>query len=192
MVGGGIISLDCSNSLISNNSISFSPAGNGISLGMSHHNRICDNVITKCIAGIVLTGSSDNVVSRNIITDTTTYDGITLGRSSYNVVSENTLINNTMSGIRVSNSSFNTIIKNVVKDSKSFGIWVKIKSSDNVISQNTFINNPVHAFFTLCGKSTWDGNYWGRRRVLPKPIFGIRLLPRLEFDWHPAQEPYDI
>jgi parallel beta-helix repeat protein len=186
----GIVFLDCNDSLISNNSIS-SSASNGIYLGRSHHNRICDNVITKCKAGIFIVGTSYNVVSRNIITDTTTYDGITLG-GSYNVVSENTLINNTMSGIRVSNSSFNTIKKNIVKDSKSFGIWIKIKSSDNVISQNTFINNPVHAFFTLCGKSTWDGNYWGRR-VLPKPIFGIRLLlPRIEFDWHPAREPYDI
>jgi len=188
----GIVFLDCSNSLISNNSIS-SSASNGIYLGRSHHNRICDNVITKCKAGIFLPGvSSYNVVSRNIITDTTTYDGITLG-GSYNVVSENTLINNAESGIRVSNSSFNMITKNIVKDSKYFGIWVKINSSDNVISQNTFINNPVHAFFTLCGKSTWDGNYWGRRRVLPKPIFGIRLLlPRIEFDWHPARQPYEI
>jgi len=42
----------------------------------------------------------------------------------------------------------------------------------------------------------WDGNYWNRPRLLPKPILG-RLppsgnIPWFHFDLHPAQEPYDI
>jgi hypothetical protein len=44
--------------------------------------------------------------------------------------------------------------------------------------------------------NTWDRNYWGRPRLLPKPLFGwigfFGLIPFVIFDWHPAQEPYDI
>ena len=43
----------------------------------------------------------------------------------------------------------------------------------------------------------WSENYWGRPRILPKPIFGIMVIgsvpiPWFNFDWNPAQEPYDI
>lgn len=48
----------------------------------------------------------------------------------------------------------------------------------------------------------WSRNYWDRPRLLPKPIIGTRRIvinedlfldiPWVNFDWHPAQEPYDI
>ena len=49
----------------------------------------------------------------------------------------------------------------------------------------------------------FEGNYWGKSRLFPKPIIGSIMykkdtqaptivLPWLMFDWHPAKEPYDI
>jgi hypothetical protein len=42
----------------------------------------------------------------------------------------------------------------------------------------------------------WNQNYWNQPSILPKIIPG-RLglggrIPFINFDWHPAQEPYDI
>lgn len=59
-------------------------------------------------------------------------------------------------------------------------------------------------------KQNWSSNYWDNwNREIPRPIIGvwksfilllrpIRLFipigpfPTFQFDWHPAQEPYDI
>jgi parallel beta-helix repeat protein len=41
----------------------------------------------------------------------------------------------------------------------------------------------------------FDSNYWGSPQSPPKVIegtFGIFDIPIYRFDWHPAQEPYDI
>jgi hypothetical protein len=43
----------------------------------------------------------------------------------------------------------------------------------------------------------WNGNYWGRARLLPKIILGHKAMydhypTALNFDWHPARIPYDI
>jgi hypothetical protein len=43
----------------------------------------------------------------------------------------------------------------------------------------------------------WSRNYWSEHSgILPKAIRGnmefLFFIPRLEFDWHPAKEPYDI
>jgi len=43
----------------------------------------------------------------------------------------------------------------------------------------------------------WDSNYWDKWIGFgPKLIFGRiglnGLIPWVNFDWHPAEEPYDI
>ena len=43
---------------------------------------------------------------------------------------------------------------------------------------------------------SWNENYWDRYRILPKVIFGttgfyLGIIPRLNFDWNPAQIPYE-
>ena len=73
-----------------------------------------------------------------------------------------------------------------------------MNSSYNEIIYNNFNGNKRHAKFVGC-RNAWNSNYWGRIRLLPKPIFG-RLemhglaynIPWVQFDWHPAREPYDI
>ena len=68
------------------------------------------------------------------------------------------------------------------------------------VTRNNFKNNNPHLYFwdsTLL----WNQNYWGRPMILPKPIIGMRStnvfnhfvnFPVVNFDWHPAKEPYDI
>jgi len=106
--------------------------------------------------------------------------------------------------------SGNTIIGNHFENN---GIGLRLSvASDTVINQNNFINNRKDTSFSLESRSqgnTWDSNYWGRPRILPKPLLHIGILfwiikPHyyrpglpffyfwLAFDWHPAQEPYDI
>jgi hypothetical protein len=44
-------------------------------------------------------------------------------------------------------------------------------------------------------QNKWDGNFWNEPRDKPVVIFGsvgLVLLPWINVDWHPAQEPYDI
>ncbi|MCX6671527.1 MAG: right-handed parallel beta-helix repeat-containing protein, partial [Euryarchaeota archaeon] len=79
-----------------------------------------------------------------------------------------------------------------------FGIHLN-DARQMIISKNTFMKNIVHARFYNTGfySNTWDQNYWGKPRILPKPIFGIKYIYVLypgfvEFDWHPALAPYDI
>jgi hypothetical protein len=80
-----------------------------------------------------------------------------------------------------------------------------ISSLQNKIPNNFLKNNlglglkSVMYLFTSFIGNYFDGNYWGRARILPKLIFarlkitedfGIPLIP--QFDWHPARQPYDI
>jgi len=95
-------------------------------------------------------------------------------------------------------SSRNIIEKNFISHCR-FGVFLS-RAWDTMISMNTFMNNIVHARFfsdNILPSNHWDQNYWGRPRVLPKPIFGVKSIYNIypgffEFDWHPAQEPYDI
>jgi len=71
-----------------------------------------------------------------------------------------------------------------------------------IIKQNNFRKNILNTYRTFRGinrKMMWQNNYWGRFRLFPKVIVVFRMITeeigipsRLEFDMHPAQEPYDI
>jgi parallel beta-helix repeat protein len=68
------------------------------------------------------------------------------------------------------------------------------------VRRNNFIGNVKGALFDQCkrGAIIWDKNYWDEPRTSPKPVPGIRFflvffcIYRFDFDWHPAQEPYEI
>jgi parallel beta-helix repeat protein len=98
----------------------------------------------------------------------------------------------------------------------NYGIWMVMDSNNNIVSHNylhnnncglylsgsetneitfnTFERNILNVFFVDCHYFNWNRNYWDRPRLLPKPIFGLRnfWVPQINFDWDPAQEPYDI
>ena len=82
-----------------------------------------------------------------------------------------------------------------------------IDDKPNYVRRNNFFRVlfPARNLFRspkLFRISNWEENYWNRPRTLPKAIIGfIKISPilqawgipaRLQFDWHPASEPYDI
>lgn len=70
------------------------------------------------------------------------------------------------------------------------GICLMLYLADlSVIKKNNFGDNVINVNSYFSSLNTWNGNYWDRPRLLPKPILEF---PRINFDWYPAKEPYDI
>jgi parallel beta-helix repeat protein len=146
---------------------------------------------------ILIQDSSYITVNFNIIKNTISYspnNGIVIRDCLCITISFN-IINRSSKGINLISSYGNSISNNLVYNC-DFGIFID-ESHDNVISKNTFENNTIHARFLNSDGNNWNENYWGRPRILPKPIFGIKDMNRprpgfFEFDWHPARQPYNI
>ena len=83
-------------------------------------------------------------------------------------------------------------------------IGIFLTSGGNLIEKNNFIENERDATFVNCvmpNRNQWRRNYWNRPRFLPKVITGKILIGNpygsreffwINFDFLPAQEPYDI
>ena len=73
------------------------------------------------------------------------------------------------------------------------GIYLS-DSPYNNINYNNFYQNIVDVSFQYPIGNNWNHNYWNIPRVLPKLIIGTiyYYIPWINFDWHPAREPYDI
>lgn len=147
----------------------------------SDYNTISGNKISNNNHSILLKGSN-NIISGNTLTDNNEY-GITLQGSNNNIISDNNIMNN-RGGLILEQSSNNKIIRNNII---------------NITNDITRIHRDAIFWaskFLHC-KNTWNQNYWNRTRLLPKPIFGkITIgfipIPWINFDWHPATEPYEI
>ena len=116
-------------------------------------------------------------------------------------------------GINITRSN-NLIYYNEISNNdeaiKIYGIgWSGGHGRDNSIVGNSFINNNRNVFFNYLYaigypmNITFKNNYWGRPRILPKPIFGqLNLfgnkidgginIPWVIFDRSPVFTPYDI
>jgi len=155
--------------IISNNYIEYTMFGIYFSSLLFHcpyDNDIIENYINSCLRGIYLRNSYGGSISNNTFIKNSI--GIELERSHPEIISRNYFIENSYCGLSISGHGFNKII------------------------QNTFMNNTQNAFFNNCFYNVWESNYWGKPRMLPYPIFGfIFFFPWVNFDWHPAQEPYD-
>ena len=87
--------------------------------------------------------------------------------------------------------SYNKFIKT------NCGLYQSGSEKNNIIANN-FRKNKFNAFFINCNQILWEGNYWNRPRLLPKPIFGLKRFnqrlwtPCINYDFHPAMKPYDI
>jgi len=174
----------------------------GIVIGLSSNIIIEKNAISESFyddyngEGIVLIDSWNISISYNYLSDN--INGILIINSSWNHIFHNIITNNSRRGIYfwAFPSHYNMIERNDITNNNC-GVLLK-DSSYNEIIYNNFNGNKKHAKFVGC-RNAWNSNYWGRIRLLPKPIFG-RLgmhglaynIPWVQFDWHPAQEPYDI
>jgi parallel beta-helix repeat protein len=180
----------------------------------STYNKIFGNTISNSRNGLVLGYSYGNSITDNLIT-LNNENGI---HCSYydNSIDSNTISNN-WRGISIETSEC-TITDNTISNNEE-GIY--LSGGNNIIQKNNFLNNTIHAYFRYyfaiiievapfihkSVKDNWKQNYWGEEQGSPKKIPGEILfgwggifiiyvfpipLPWFNFDWHPAQEPYDI
>ena len=199
------ILIKSSSNLISENIItSDTQSAYGILLINSSSNIITSNVIQNNYhAGLEMRYGNDNSITHNLIFNNS-HGSINIGWSSNNVISENHIIDYLCLGVLY---SFNNVImkNNFIVHGAAL---ILADSGNNTIKQNNFIRewHRIMFFFynILCvsnktiQKNHWDSNYWYRQRILPKPIINHIIIDnkrggfRIEVDWHPAQEPYDI
>jgi len=166
----------------------------------SNNNKILNNTISHSYIrqGIVMgDGSRNNIISGNNISDIGTF-GIDLWGSHHNTVSYNRISRCNNNGIDIV-GDFNTIYRNHIEDNDK-GVYIG-DSIFTIVKQNNFINNVDNAYCSLklgffpAFLNRWINNYWDDWiGIGPKVIPGTILLfiPRPNFDWCPAREPYDI
>jgi parallel beta-helix repeat protein len=204
-----------SHNLVFSNNIS-SNEEEGLAINGPHNiiknNRIINNgnryplfyrLFTQC-GGIHLSSASckNNTISSNIIHSNNNF-GIWVskeyirykkGPSNNNIIG-NVIYDNKEGGIGFYRSYNNIVTDNDISE-HIWGIYLR-RSSNNTITSNNFKKNLRHAQFICSYNNKWDSNYWGIPRNSFYPIFGrqgeyLGFLPWVNFDWHPAQEPYDI
>ncbi len=157
--------------------------------------------INNTTVGIELGFSTQNIIINNSISNN--QYGIHLYSSSSNIMHNNIYLNN-WTGIWIL-SPINKITYNDIYSNNWAGIYIEY-SYHNSIEKNNFIdNNLYHAYFKNSFLNNWTNNYWDDwNKNLPRPIYGrIEInpledpnpwitIPWINFDWHPAREPYDI
>jgi hypothetical protein len=206
----GLITILSDYNVISDNIIFADRAWSGVEISESEYNTISSNIISCRFSGVSISFGKNNNITKNTIKDCSY--GIDLGfYSNNNSITWNTLINNT-GGISTGFFCINGIISYNNISYNNWGIFA-FNCFNYKITNNNFIKNyrNTQVGYLLIGvlnfgfeykslryiRSTikWDGNYWNRPRSLPKPIIGQMSslrIPWIQFDWNPAQEPYDI
>ncbi len=181
---------------------SFSLCYAGVYLENSKQNTVRGNTFTSCfMAGIDTSHGSFNLIQNNTFQNSTYYGLRLMERSS--TISGNTIRGNP-TGIEVEGIWGTTISGNLIENN-TWGIFLT-RTFRDIIEKNTFKGNTLDATFDTAVRNRWRHNFWERPRAAPKVIGGILFtvytytpwpgavipVPWLNFDWHPALEPYDI
>lgn len=195
----GIYCSFCNYTTISKNIIS--TIATGIMLTSTYYSTIIGNKITDCSTGMLLILTDDTYIYGNIITDND--DGIYCFADFNNTIKFNNISYN---------KNFGLYIMIAVNDEITMNNFIGNRD-------NAYFCHPILLCITLSaaykGKSMipkihWDGNYWDEPRLNQfiilgdMSLFGYRgriigellkkegPINRINIDWHPAQEPYDI
>jgi len=214
---GVFIDRDSSNNHIHNNNISNNEEG--IVLYNSRPGNNISNNFISCIEYwcVLLLFSNDNKIIGNEIYCNLSNDAFNIGlylcESSKNIICRNLIIGGFWGdAIWLSEwSDKNTVCYNTIKDFNSTngyggGIGIRLTHSNkNEINYNNFVNNLENVNMCSSHFNRLKRNYWddwiGLKspylRILPKVIYGYRngliFKPlRINIDWHPAKEPYEI
>jgi parallel beta-helix repeat protein len=163
----------------------------------------------------IFSPSGNIIVFNNIIQNNT---GGFWSNGDASVIYENVVVHNLNYGIHVHGSD-NQVYSN---DVRSNGIGIEVYSGEyggvgTKIYENNIYDNEIDATFEnymceiILKLIKWKNNYYGKTLFGPKCIKGTALIyagivflqditfefiykpvPWFKFDWHPAQEPYDI
>ncbi len=182
----------------------------GIHIRGSNNNNISYNIISNNgWAGIYGRCSNQIIIGNKIIDNSI---GIVLTYGSLNIIKHNNISGNNGFGLEFDYVTNSTITQNNFFNNKGNAIFVRSILGElrvklgNELYYKKFHKEIYDPYYTPWKKNIWDENYWSRSRILPQPIFGsIRILGReswvngipipidcVNFDWHPAKEPYDI
>ena len=165
------------------------------------YNEVTGNFISNLREGIVFEGSYHNIVSLNTVTGN--MEGIGLwGFNRNNTIYGNNILNNDV-GITVEMSTNNRIIENNLIGNIKNAVFTKSILQEiysMIIISIIYKDLWLIKNYKVIGRNIFDRNYWDEPRKLPYPIFGQRgfifyfidIYDAVVFDWHPAQEPYDI
>jgi len=201
----GIRIYNTSDNIIINNDL----IGNsyGISLDfLCANNYIMNNSVLDNFIGIQLYSyypydilTNGNLITNNYISNNA--QGIYIFDNHNSTINNNIIINNGYCGIRVWSSSNIVIERNSIEKNYEIGI-ILVYSSNVLVKENNLIKNKIQAGFLAPQTNIWEYNYWNNWRIsYPKIIFGVNELPWwvtslpipwINFDLHPAKEPYDI
>ena len=188
---GQIFLINCTNITIEN--LNISGLNEGIYIQNSKDISINHNIVENNNLGICVYSSKNVTISQNIFKNNS-LSGIWLGFSENNIITRNNFHNNSDS-ILLSNSNKNQIYSNSIINNNC-GVNIQSQSKENIIFGNNFILNHQNSYDKSNNK--WDQNYWDDwlgltyrfLRFTPYPIQGLPL--RMNFDWYPQMEPYDI
>jgi len=154
------------------------------------------NTIINHLQGISCINTLNHIISGNTLIDN--YIGISLSNSSNNEIKGNNITNSYWWGLRIDDkSSNNSFIRNTIANNSEYGIYLQYAFNNKFIENNIMKSN-ISVYFENSLLNRWIGNFWERSRLFFYPIFGkIKLtedivIPWVNFDWHPAKEPYDI
>jgi len=171
--------------------------GDGINItaeGVSVNNFTITDAVPP-YSGVQLYKTANNIISHCDIYGCK--DGIVLFFSHNNGIQECN-ISTDGGGIMLWQSSLNKIkLCNIVGTTNSMSLFGYL-TFGNLITNNNFIDNRWDPVFINSIHNLWFHNYWDDwHKIVPKPIFGINLIfltiqiPWIQFDWHPAREPYE-
>jgi parallel beta-helix repeat protein len=182
--------------------------------------NIYDNIITQNDWGFRNEVCENCMLYNNIITDNNEMGICEFGDMATTYITNNEITHNPI-GISQDWNEKPTTIKNNHFEGNDYGIRISLEGRCTILNNN-FINNTIDSNIYygpyLLGsilsvyRTKWDGNYWDKWQLTaPKPILGVFLraiiipfpgahffmlplgiFPYIRFDWHPAQEPYDI
>ena len=159
--------------------------------------HIHENTVKSCYYGILVAESESLSISNNTILDCSY--GIENVITGNLTITDNRIDGNGKgSGIEIQATMFRNYIKRNSITNNSIGINL-IYTEFSDIRENNFLENQQQAFFISSFFNMWHQNYWNQSHLLPKVIPGQlggmlihTKIPLINFDWRPAQEPYDI
>jgi parallel beta-helix repeat protein len=187
---GQIILSNCTNGVIEN--VSLDKTDTGIYVLGSSGIQIMNCTLSSNLIGIAVISSTDIDLLHNTLLNNR-WSGIWVSASKNNQIS-NTFLSENTDGIYLSSSPLNMINNNTFSNN-ILGLSCWSSSDRNEVLENTFLNNYENAFDQ--SRNHWDHNYYNDWIGLQSNLFTflpyhIQGRAVLNFDRHPAQQPYDI
>ncbi|MGF3554617.1 MAG: right-handed parallel beta-helix repeat-containing protein [Thermoplasmatota archaeon] len=180
----------------------------GINIGRDYNLGTSTNItVSNCSisnnewAGLWIADNAYNIeIYHNNIFENTIF-GIFVSKSN-TIIYNNHIYKNGIgeflnSGILIQDCIHGVLVNNnVIEANNKYGLCL-LRSKANKVIKNNFIGNICNAFFIQFSLFTnWNGNYWtdwiGLGPKLIKGKLGEMIIPWVNFDLHPAHEPYSI